>query len=73
MKTPISSDESPRFNGSRRHYHHSASQPLKSWDEWVEGKIPGASRSKFVFKIIIGIVALLALAGIVIGLVIELS
>lgn len=72
MKPPSQRDEKSRFSGSLRHYHRTNSQPLRTWDDWVEGKAtePG---SKNWLKISAVIVALLALCGVIVGLVIELS
>ena len=72
MKTPISSNESPRFKGSLRHYHRSGAKAEKSWDEWVDGKPAKSGSSLKHLKLLALMFATLALAGIVTGLIIEL-
>jgi len=79
MKPRNSSDEPTRFSGHIRHYHRGGARPQKTWDEWVDGKSAksaksaksGASRNWI--KIVGVIVGTLALAGIITGLIIELS
>ncbi len=72
MKPPSPIDEQSRFKGSLRHYHRIADQKHRTWDEWVDGKPADERRSVNWLKIGLAIVSLLALAGIVAGLIIEL-
>ncbi len=63
--------ESP-FNGPLRNHHRVKGKPLKTWDEWVDGKPrPDRQRSK-KWPVLFAIVGLLALASIAVGLFIEL-
>ena len=71
MKHPSERDETSRFNGNLRHYHRSNSQNQRTWEEWVDGK-PAKSGSFNWLKIIAITIAVLALAGIITGLFIEL-
>ncbi len=71
MKTPLSNDGQPRFNAPIRHYHRSAGGGNRTWDEWIDGK-PKTQGSIKWFKVLGILVAVLALAGIITGLVIEL-
>lgn len=72
MKHPLLRDETARFSGNLRHYHRSNSQSPRTWDEWVDGKSTRARGSGKWLKIIAIAVAVLALGGIVVGLIIEL-
>ncbi len=72
MKPRNLPDDHARFSAHVRHYHRSGAQSHKSWEEWVEGK-PATTGGKRKMAVIVGvIVAVLALAGIITGLVIEL-
>ena len=72
MKHPTQRDEKARFQGSLRHYHRSNTQGQRTWDEWVDGK--AAKSSSFKWLKIVGITAaVLALGGVIAGLIIELS
>lgn len=66
-------DEHARFAGHLRHYHRTGSQTQRSWDDWVEGTSAKARGSKNWPKIIGIATAVIALSGIVAGLVIELG
>ena len=72
MKPPPLADDEARFSGHLRHYHRSGSKRQKSWDEWVDGKASNHDASKKWLKILGALIALVALAGIVTGLIIEL-
>jgi hypothetical protein len=72
MKHPSQRDENSRFAGSLRHYHRSSSQSQRTWDEWVDGKSAKSSSTNWL-KISAIVVAVLALGGVIAGLVIELS
>ena len=64
--------EQTRFSGNLRHYHRSGSQTQRTWDDWVDGtprKKRGAKNWLKWTGITIGV---LALIGIIAGLVIEL-
>ena len=73
MKHHLPRNESDRFKGSLRHYHRSGLQQNRSWDEWIDGKSAGSKGSVKWLRISIVIVAVLALGGIIAGLVIELG
>lgn len=73
MKRPQTPDESARFSGHLRHYHRSGPPVQRSWDDWVEGtrsRRKGAG-AKCV-KVLGILLALLALGGIIAGLIIEM-
>ena len=59
--------------GSLRHYHRSGGQNRRTWDEWVygDGRRP-VSAGKWL-KILVVLLAVLALGGIIAGLYIELQ
>ncbi|MEO5715325.1 MAG: hypothetical protein ABIT37_17740 [Luteolibacter sp.] len=73
MKPRNSTDEPPRFSGQIRHYHRGGARPQKTWDEWVDGKSAKSGASKNWMKIAGVLAGVLALAGIITGLIIELS
>lgn len=72
MKPPNPPDEQARFRGPLRHYHRTGTKPEKSWDEWIDGTPPKTGSSGRRWKFAGVIVAILALAAIVAGLIIEL-
>jgi hypothetical protein len=72
MKRFSPSDQPPRFKGGVRHYHRAASKS-SSWEEWIDGEADNPRPKKNWLKIIGIIAALLALGGIIAGLVIELG
>lgn len=71
MRRNFPPDSPSKFASSNRHYHRSGSGNHRTWDDWVEGRQVG-KRSGKAWKVAALIVALLALAGIIAGLVIEL-
>ncbi len=73
MRPRNSSDDQVRFSGHVRHYHRGGPRPQKSWDEWVDGKSARSGTSRNWLKIAGILVGLLALAGIITGLIIELG
>lgn len=72
MKHPLLRDENAKFQGSLRHYHRSNTQTQRTWDEWVDGKAVKQGTVNW-FKVAGITVAVLALGGVIAGLVIELS
>jgi hypothetical protein len=72
MKRTLPPDENARFSGPLRHYHRSGSQTQRSWDDWVEGGASKPKRSRGLGKVLVAVVATLALAGIITGLIMEL-
>ena len=72
MKHPSQRDENARFQGSLRHYHRSNTQTQRTWDEWVDGKAVKQGSTNWL-KLVGITVAILALGGVIAGLVIELS
>ncbi len=72
MKRSLPPDENARFNGSLRHYHRAGAQTQRSWDDWVEGTTAKTRKSGKWLKILGITVAVLALAAIMIGLIVEL-
>jgi hypothetical protein len=73
MKPSHPPDEPSKFSGNLRHYHRSTAPTQRSWEEWVEGSSSTVRPSRNWLKIIGIIVGVLALAGIITGLVIVLS
>jgi hypothetical protein len=66
-------DDQRRFSGNLRHYHRAGAAPQRSWEEWVDGKGAKSGNSSLWLKVGLIVFALLALAGIMVGLIIELS
>lgn len=73
MKQSSLHDKGTRFNGSLRSHHRAHHQENSSWDEWVEGKPSGSKSPVNWLKIILIGMAVLALGGIIAGLIIELG
>lgn len=71
MKHHSPKNEESRFSGALRHYHRTGSQTHRTWDEWVDGK-PKSGASVNWLKVALITIAVLALGGILVGLVIEL-
>jgi hypothetical protein len=72
MKRMSPSGQPPRFKGAIRHYHRAGSQS-SSWEEWIDGEANQPQPKKNWLKIVGIIAAILALGGIIAGLVIELG
>lgn len=70
-RLPNQNDEA-RFSGNLRHYHRAGAGQQRSWDDWVEGAGADRPRTRKWGKIIGISLALLALGGVIAGLVIEL-
>lgn len=73
MKHLPTRDENSRFKGNLRHYHRASPAETRTWDQWVGGNAttkgkPRRNRLKLIAKIL----AWLALAGIIVGLIVEL-
>lgn len=73
MKRTLPSEGHSKFSGNLRHYHRSTPQRQRTWDEWVEGPSSETRHSRNWFKIVGIIVSVLALIGIIAGLVIVLG
>lgn len=73
MKRNLPSESSDRFKGSVRHYHRADTRAKRTWDDWVDGGQVAKRRSKNWLKILAVACGTIALVGIVMGLVIELS
>lgn len=66
-------DEHAKFQSNVRHYHRSVAPSLRSWEDWVEGAAGKPRRKKRQWwKVMIVVIGLLALGGIVTGLLVEL-
>ena len=72
MKDPLLRDDSTRFSGKLRHYHRTGAQNPRTWEEWVDGRTPGTTRKPWLKACAI-FVGVIALGGIIAGLVIELA
>ena len=73
MKRTLSTGQQTKFSGNLRHYHRSSTNTQRTWDEWVEGPSSKPRQSRNWLKIIGITVGVLALMGIIAGLIIELS
>lgn len=73
MKDSYSPEGSAKFSGNLRHYHRSSKPTNCSWDDWVNGTPVEARPSKNWPKIIGIAFGVLALGGVITGLVIELG
>ncbi len=71
MKTSFPSENKDRFSGQLRHYHRSGYQTQRTWDEWVDGKAAKTKSTRWLTVLVI-LMGVLALGGIITGLVIEL-
>lgn len=72
MNHPSPRPDKDRFSGGLRHYHRAGGQPQRTWDDWVEGSPAEGKRRRNWWKIIGWAIGLMALAGIIAGLIIEL-
>ncbi len=72
MKRTFPTGASGQFKGNVRHCHR-ISYPLRSWEEWVDGKGAGQLNWKNHLKLVGVVVGILALIGIFVALIIELS
>ncbi len=73
MKRGPSPELQDRFSGSLRHYHRTVAAPQRSWDDWVEGSKAKRKNGRNWLKVSGVAFGLLALGGIIAGLVIELG
>jgi hypothetical protein len=73
MKPSHPPEGQAKFSGNLRHYHRSGAKTQRSWDDWVEGTSVKPKGTRNWLKITGITVGLLALTGIIAGLVIELS
>ena len=73
MKSAHQPEGSSKFNGSLRHYHRSGNRAARSWDDWVNGTPVETKVSKNWPKILSITFGVLALGGIITGLIIELG
>lgn len=75
MKHSQTPEGRSRFNAPVRHYHRTDLRPRRTWDDWVDGvsaKTGGTQSRLKIIKIAGIVLAFLALAGIIVGLVIEM-
>lgn len=72
MRHPSPLDEQTRFRGPLRHYHRSGAGAHRTWEEWVEGENAKPGSGIKILKIAGIVVMLLALGGIVAGLIMVL-
>jgi hypothetical protein len=73
MKRDFQSVSSDRFKGNLRHYHRSDTRAKRTWDDWIEGTPTIARPSRNWLKLLGIAFGVLALGGIIVGLMIELS
>ncbi len=72
MRRSQTPDRPAQFKGSLRHYHRSATQRQRTWDDWIEGTVAKPRESKNWLPTIGAVFGILALGGIIAALVIEL-
>jgi hypothetical protein len=72
MNHPAPHNDKSRFKGTLRHYHRAGARKHGTWDEWIDGAGARSRSWRKRLKIVGVILAFLALAGIVAGLIIEL-
>jgi hypothetical protein len=73
MRSRKITDENLRFTGSGRHYHRAANPAEKDWDAWINGVSSKQAKSRNWPQILGVITAVLALLGLILGLIIELG
>ncbi len=71
MKKPLLRDKSERFAGPLRHYHRAGAPDQRPWSEWIEGTSAKSGGISWLKVVLVGL-ALLGLAVIIAGLIIEL-
>ena len=71
MHRPLPEDKPNRFKGSLRYYHRSSPQSQESDSLWTDGRFSKSRLSKLL-KMLGILLAVLGLAAIIAGLVIEL-
>ena len=71
MKRLYPKEKPDRFVVALRHYHRTGAKPRRAWDTWVDEKSANA-RSINWLKILVIAGTVLALGGIIAGLIIEL-
>lgn len=62
-----------KFTGSMRHYHRSGKDSQRTWDDWVAGGVAKRRNSKKWLKISGLILGMLTVAGIIVGIIIEIA
>lgn len=72
MKRPKIRGDHDRFKGQLRHYHRSGPPSQQPWGEWGEGQKNTFPPTTKWLKIALITLSLLALGGIIIGLIVEL-
>jgi len=73
MERPNPSQEQFRYTSKLRHYHRSASDRKRTWDQWVDGPAAPPRKSRKILRntlIVLGLIALVVIIG---GLIIELK
>jgi hypothetical protein len=73
MKRHYSDDRGKRFGGSLRHYHRTAGQQRRSWDDWVYADAPRPFQGMKYLKILGVVLSIVLLGGIIAGLYIEMQ
>ena len=73
MKRLYPKEKTDPFKGSLRHYHRTGAKTHQAWDAWVDKKSANAkaARSTDWLKVVVIFCAVLALGGIIAGLIIE--
>jgi len=72
MKRLSSSTQAPRYKGGLRHFHRPVAR-RSSWDQWIDGEVRTARPYKTWLKILGVIAVVVALGGIIAGLIVALG
>jgi len=71
MNRQFPKEKKERFRGPLRHYHRAGAKSQRSWDSWIDEKSANAKSINWL-KVLGLSIAVLALGGIIAGLIIEL-
>ena len=72
MKRLSPATRAPRYKGGLRHFHRPVARRA-SWDQWIDGEVRTSSPYKTWLKILAISIAVVALGGIIAGLIVALS
>jgi hypothetical protein len=73
MKRDSITEPADRFRGKLRHYHRTSGKFRRTWDDWVEGDLAEKGRSGNWPRMLGVSFSVLAVAGVVVGLIVELT
>lgn len=72
MKRLSSPTQAPRYKGGLRHFHRPVAR-RSSWEQWIDGEVRMARPYKTWLKILVIVAAVVALGGIIAGLILTLG